>query len=287
MARAKTLPISSDVVRRYVDRTHIALVEGWKDLRMADTPTMVQATKWYMPETLAALRKVWAVASADGSSTAVIGKAAFSSILLQACRETRHWGYVCDNTSPKSTREIDVRSMFLSALERFASAYSERDSFQRHTHWADAEVRQGDSKEELEHFPQGHFACVVTSPPYFGVTDYVKAQRLSLEWISADIEPLRQREIGARSKRHRKDARRSYLADLQAVFMQTYRVLRPGGIAVVIFGQSPKRADLHGDFVAAVQATGFSLELQRRRYIPFARRQVPSLAHEVVLVFSK
>ncbi len=286
MAQAKTLPIPGTAVRCYVDRTHLALANGWENLEMAETPKSVQAAKWYMPATLASLRKIWGVVCADNSYPSVIGKAAFSSILLAACRETRHWGYVCDNTSPKSAREADAKSMFLSSLERFAAAYCERDSFQQ-AHCAEAMVSQGDARTELERFPENHFSCAITSPPYFGVTDYVKAQRLSMEWISAEIEPLRQQEIGARSKRHRKDAQLRYIAELKTVFKQTHRVLKPAGLAIVIFGQSPRRPDAHNDFVEALQGIGFSLELERRRYIRLMRRQMPSLADETVLVFRK
>lgn len=286
IAQAKTLPISSTAVRRYVNRMRLVLAAGWSELEMAETPKSVQGAKWYMPATLAALRKIWGIININEEPSAVIGKAAFSSVLITACRETRHWGYVCDNTSPKSTNEVDAKGMFLSSLERFAGAYHARDTF-RQARWPQAEVIQGDATVALARFPKDHFSCVVTSPPYFGVADYIKAQRLSMEWMSLEIEPLRRQEIGARSKRHRKDGEHYYIAELQSVFEQTYRVMKPGGIATVIFGQSPKRVDVHGRFVTALKDIGFSLELEKRRQIPHTRRQMPSLADETVLLFRK
>jgi len=70
------------------------------------------------------------------------------------------------------------------------------------------------------------------------VVDYVKAQRLSMEWFGQDIEVLRRREIGARSKRHRLDALEEYLAELQDCFTALHRVVRSGGYVAIVFGES-------------------------------------------------
>lgn len=286
IARAKTLSLSSDEIQRYVDRARLKITQNWEVLDAVDPPRSVQGPKWYTPHTFLGLRKIWGVLQRDDTVTAPIGLAAFSSILLSACRETRHWGYVCDNTAPKSNREADASALFLGALDRFARAYRKRDRFLE-SGLREAEVIQGDASTVLATFPHEHFACVVTSPPYLGVTDYVKAQRLSMEWMSIEIEPLRQNEIGARSKRHRRQSREFYIAELKAVFTQVHRVLRTGGLSIVVFGQSPARQDSHNDFVAALRDIGFSLELEKKRQISLTRRQTPSLVDETVLILRK
>src|SRR5271157_3438189 len=78
----------------------------------------------------------------------------------------------------------------------------------------------GIAREVMQSRPSCHFALVITSPPYFGVTDYVKAQRLSLEWMSNPIEPVRLLEVGARSKRHRRNAGESYLQEIRGAFVE-------------------------------------------------------------------
>jgi len=60
----------------------------------------------------------------------------------------------------------------------------------------------------------------------------VKAQRLTLEWMSVELKPIRLAEIGARSKRHRKSALDDYLGELDMAFRQIYRVLKGEGTAL-------------------------------------------------------
>ena len=122
IAESKTLSIESSRVRRFVERSGLFFAKHWNDLRADDAPGSVQGSKWYMPETLDALRKIWTVVQKEQSDLKVIGESAFSSILLPACRETRHWGYVCDNTTPKTMRKADPKALFISSLEQFALA---------------------------------------------------------------------------------------------------------------------------------------------------------------------
>ena len=286
IAEAKTLTLSGDDVRRYVDGLKLALAKDWHSLKCGVVAQSVQVQKWYMPNTLVDLCKLWGLVQDYNSHAKPIGLSAFSSILLGACRETRHWGYVCDNTTPQSERATDVRGLFLSALQKFAAAYHERDN-ELHDDVREATVRQGDACTILQQYPENYFSCVVTSPPYFGVADYVKAQRLSMEWFGFEIEPFRQQEIGARSKRHRKDAESSYIQDTRIVFTEVFRTLKRGGYAIIVVGQSPKRNDILEIYVNVLCEIGFTLELERRRQIPTSRRQMPSLADEVVLVLRK
>ncbi|MGO7769836.1 DNA methyltransferase [Rhizobium ruizarguesonis] len=286
MAKAKSLSQSGEEVGRYFRSLQIRLRHSWPELSEAPIPETVQASKWYSPSTLQGLRKLWGLVSADDGELGIIGKAAFSSILLPSCRETRHWGYVCDNSQPKSDREVDVATTFEAAMNRFLQAYQQRDK-ESLGPTVEAAIFGGSSDAVLDAFPDDSVQCVVSSPPYFGVADYVKAQRLSMEWMSWPIEPVRQQEIGARSKRHRLTSLEDYISDLRKVFTQVRRVMKINGMAVIVFGQSPARRESYDRFVEMLKDIGFSIELERRRQIPRARRQMPSLLDEIVLVCTK
>lgn len=286
IARAKTLPAEAYDLRRYVTRQTTEMLAKWDNLPAGDIPDSVQREKWYMPATLRGLAKIWNFIRHEDDPHSVVMRAAFSSILLSACRETRHWGYVCDNSEPKSYREPDPKGLFSGALEKFCRAYEERDEL-RGNGLGDVDVVEGNALESLRYYESERFDLLVTSPPYFGVADYVKAQRLSMEWFGLNIEPLRRNEVGARSKRHRRNAQSEYFQDIREVFSQSWRILRPGAFAVVVYGQSPARADTHQEFVDTLKTVGFSLELFRKRQIAVTRRQMPSLADEMVLVLRK
>jgi hypothetical protein len=63
--------------------------------------------------------------------------------------------------------------------------------------------------------------------------------------------------------------------------------MKSSGTAVIVFGQSPTRGDSEKRFVEMLKDVGFSIELERRRQIPKARRQKPSLLEEIVIIGSK
>ncbi|MER9672715.1 DNA methyltransferase [Mesorhizobium sp. M0208] len=234
------------------------------------------------------MSKLWAMTltTEDGPGQ-TIAKACFSAILLPSCREDRHWGYVCDNSQPKSFREPDAKALFLTSLHRLAAAYVDRDEQTGSSAFPAARIIKEDAAQALRRFDHDTVDCVVTSPPYFGVADYVKAQRLSMEWFGEDIESVRKTEIGARSKRHRNRALDEYIAELTAVFVEVHRVMRPGGIATVVFGQSPSRADAQETFKDALLWIGFSVEKEMIRQIPVGRRQMPSVVRETVFILGK
>lgn len=286
IARSKLISDNSGGVQYYIDRMIDRLSSRWDSLERAEIPASVQHEKWYATSTLDELRRLWSLIGFDTSQYADIGRSAFSSVLLSACKETRHWGYICDNSTPKTDRVGDAKSTFIKSLNLYKSAYKSRQNWSS-TDLTTAEVHLGDSRKVLGGFEDCSVDLIVTSPPYFGVADYAKSQRLSMEWFNLDIEPVRKSEIGARSKRHRKTAGSDFLHELRQVFVECQRVLKRGGYAVVVFGSSPARQDMLPDFLTDLEQVGFCIESNISRNISSMRRQFPSLSKERVAILRK
>src|ERR687894_203550 len=118
-----------------------------------------------------------------------------------------------------------------------------------------------DAREPLPAIADESQALVVTSPPYFNAVDYPRAHRLSMCWMNGYAPAAlasRQRYIGLRYAGkfaaaawlqahpevsrmlptplldHAPLAKRlcAFFADLEAVLIQAWRVLRPGGHAL-------------------------------------------------------
>lgn len=286
MARSKTMVYQLALIEKYIDRviSEVTIVQSASII--LPHPESVQIEKWYAPETASELCRIWTIVSRDESELSDISRAAFSSILLSCCKETRHWGYVCDNSEPKTNRVGDARGSFVRALRKIKAAYALRSKAEGVDIFP-ACILQGSSSLVLKSLPDDSVSSVVTSPPYLGVADYAKAQRLSMEWLGLAIEPVRQMEIGARSKRHRKSAAVDFLKDLREVFVECTRALRSGGYMVVVYGSSPKRDDTSEAFVSMLQSTGLSVEGIFPRSISDMRRQNPSLLDEKVIVMRK
>src|SRR6266478_2080272 len=226
IARAKTVSSSFKRIERAIDRLER---DAQKCLERSvfgrscnsEIPPSVQA-KWYTKHVLEDLGSLWSLNASYRGLHETISKAAFSAILLPVCRETRHWGYVCDNSTPLGSYERDVLSEYCKVLRKLRLAYSDRETDRIATlgnraKIASATIHCGDARDILGRIAAESVDLVVTSPPYFGVSDYVKSQRLSMEWFGIDIEPLRLKEIGARSKRHRSRAADEYLSELGGV----------------------------------------------------------------------
>jgi len=291
--RAKVIPRTySDL--RSVFRTLLVEFQSLLVGNLYDTtlqpviPATVQR-RWYHPRTLFELGKIWERVRGFRGDNRLLAEAAFSAILLSVCRERRHWGYVCDNVEPKGNYYANAKDAIVRVLSRFDEAYHLRDLERlppATAGYPSVLVIHGDARDKLRAVPDQAVSLVLTSPPYFGVSDYAKAQRLSFEWFSQEIEPVRRQEIGARSKRHRRSASRDYLAELSTVFSRTRPKLARGGLCAVLIGESPARAPVVTSFLREMKRLEYRLQLKTTRAISVQRRQNPSVTEETLAIFS-
>ena len=286
MTRAKLTVESKEKLAALARSVRTFLLTKLDRLPSIEAPPAVQKRKWYTRRTAQDLEKLWAFIHQPEHASNLLLQAAFSAILLSACREERHWGYICDNSTPKSQRQRDVVELFCGALDRFVEAMMLRDTSAK-SGLGHCEVVCGDSATVLRDFPKHHFSCFITSPPYFGVADYVKSQRLSMEWFGLEIEPSRLKEIGARSKRHRKTADTDYVGELSRVFEEVHRVLKPRAYGLLVYGESPARASTLEPLIENLNMIGYEVVLDQVRQIREGRRQVPSIKAENVIIVRK
>jgi 16S rRNA G966 N2-methylase RsmD len=294
IVRAKTIPKNAVAVGRAIDRLIREATEGQlfagRKQKVVAVPVSVQ-DKWYTPVVRRELASLWQVVNNARGMGRLLAEAAFSASLLPVCRETRHWGYVCDNSAPKGAHGGDPLREYVQTLRRFRDAYAERDSEMKARAGRMPRIRPvrvvcEDARRALLSVPARSVDLVLTSPPYFGVSDYAKSQRLSYEWFGADIEPVRLEEIGARSKRHRRTAVEEYIEQLGEVLALAGRCLRPSGTCVVIIGESATREPVLEQVISKGRSVGFDLRLDLNRTVSSQRRQAPSIRGEHLLFFS-
>ena len=296
ISRSKLGIVSAEAVSKAIARYKRIIVNASSDKEFArsietyEVPESVQLEKWYHRDTARQLAFLWTLISRSTSSHRDLLRAAFSGILIAVCNETRHWGYVCDNTQPKSVRRTDAIGAYFQALDRYLEAYEERDKLLGEgvkLPLAMANVQTGDAATVISGLKAGSIDLIVTSPPYFGVCDYAKAQRLSMEWFNHEIESIRSREIGARSKRHRQTAATDYVVEVSKVLHECARVLRKGKHLALILGESGARSTTVDDVVAAMEQSGFNVIADEVRSVSIQRRQNPSILEERVIVGQK
>lgn len=294
IASGKTIPKRQAVIKRALhELAELARDQLEGDLlrtRMRQPilhPPTVQMDKWYMPDVGRQLSVLWGLLNGLRGDSSKLGHLAFSSILIRVCRETRHWGYICDNTMPLSSRRADVLVEFLRSLLMIERAYAARELYLGPgERLRRAQVINGDALVELARL-KGSVNLVVTSPPYFGVSDYAKSQRLTAEWMGADVEPVRLKEIGARSKRHRKDAYESYMSELVRVMDACREKLVEGGFCCLVVGESASRRGYIAQLHDAMEGIGFQTVHLVERAVSEQRRQNPSILSEQIAVYRR
>jgi hypothetical protein len=171
---------------------------------------------------------------------------------------------------------------------------------------------------------------VLTSPPYLNAIDYMRCSKFSLVWMGHSVKELRAirgasvgaeasseqaleadwvkaliRQLGLRpslSRRHNALLAR-YVWDMGAAMAEVSRVLKGGGRAVYVVGDSTVRGTFirNSSIIAAVaQEHGLTLRSRHSRTLPANRRYLPPPKHgaaadtienrmrrEVVLEFCK
>jgi len=191
-----------------------------------------------------------------------------------------------------------------------------------------AVVKRGDAR--TLRFEDESIDLVLTSPPYLNAIDYMRCSKFSLVWMGHNVGELRQiradsvgteassaqameaewvryliKQLNLRPQlRDREHALLSqYVWDMGRALHEVSRVLRAGGRAVYVVGDSTVR----GTFIrnsaiitAAAQEHGLTLHSRHCRTLPANRRYLPPpsrgrsnaamdsrMRREVVLVFDK
>jgi adenine-specific DNA methylase len=189
-------------------------------------------------------------------------------------------------------------------------------------------VKQGDARKLV--IESDSIDLVLTSPPYLNAIDYMRCSKFSLVWMGHTVSELRQiravsvgteasseqaleatwvksliKQLGlkpALSNRHHA-LLAQYVWDMGQALVEVSRVLRAGGRAVYVVGDSTVRDTFirNSTIVAAVAVEcGLTLHSRQSRALPANRRYMPPpnrggstatmdarMRREVVLVFNK
>jgi len=155
-----------------------------------------------------------------------------------------HYTYVVDRSKVKndSPAPVDVPEIFKDRVrENFLGAQVLREELTRRGFSlkdAPAPTFRANRPQEANQVAPEPVDLVVTSPPYFGMNDYVRSQYLSwliLQWPTFDNEIVT--ESG--SRRHRTSAAKfnDYLDDMLGAFDAVHKQLRPGGYLPILVGR--------------------------------------------------
>jgi 16S rRNA G966 N2-methylase RsmD len=291
---ALTCPTLKEHLTKIAERTFWNLSERCEAGRQGEG-TDSELNSWFHPDTLTRLRRIWHAIEevADPGPRAVLDMI-FSDTLF-ACASTlrsstsggskrrHHWGWVADNVRPRGLQWHDATKLFVERISRLHSVVTSIP----HLAYPEAVVRLEDARSLSA--ADDSVDLVVTSPPYLGMIDYARANRLTYLWFGCPLTEDRDIEIGARWRRERKVEPASYLLAIESSCREISRVLRGGRYCAIVIGESRKFAGMAGHVIEAfekylIRIWGPWRRVPSRRRISERRGTEP---YEYVCVFRK
>jgi DNA modification methylase len=208
------------------------------------------AIRWFAPDVIAelAVAKHWISTGAAAAAWGEVLPILVSSILHKRLSEFRevHYTYIVDRskTTHRPTRSVDafaeISRKIVGSFIQFDVARTrlERAGMMPSSSQPDPAFIMTTSEEGVRHVG-GEIDLVVTSPPYFGMNDYVRSQYLTqLVFPSANFEEQLGLEIGARRSRRSMPRLNDYLAILERSFKEMGARMNNGGCLAIILGTS-------------------------------------------------
>jgi len=212
--------------------------------------------KWYHEKTWREMNTILEVAQGYTGRIRNLLEVLLSGIAKRASSQSKHWGYVADNMVPKSVEYKDAIAQYTRVLQDVVLAYRSltqapalfgcpREDLHDLARIERRDVRHGTglAPESVD--------LIVTSPPYPFSTDCARAQRLSYWWLQESLEDEREVEVGARYKRHRRNALEDYFQEMETCFEHIAITLKPGKKLCLVMGVPQAQRD-KGDVLERV-----------------------------------
>lgn len=206
--------------------------------RYNETLNLDENRHWYHEETLSELVALWAAIWAIESPYTVVAKAAFSAILRFVSSQRGPLNRIADNIRPSSLKYYPVAGSFFSRLDDYfprRAAQETAGALSPRNVWTES------APTALAALPDAMVDLVVTHLPAPGTVDYVRSHRLTSLWFGWSVDEYSSAEIGPRYKRRRATLMRDYYEDINAIFAEVARVLKPGHWCAFILGSALHR----------------------------------------------
>jgi DNA modification methylase len=257
-----------------------------------------EALRWFEESTLNKLCTLHRYVSKEHDKKGqLLMKVLFSAILQKCCSQREHYTYITDGCFPeKPSISIDATELFLEQAKLIALAaenFRKQYTLMYSEDWKSPVdvIHLGDARD-MSFLKNGSIDMIVTSPPYLGVNDYIKSLRLTWLFFPENSKEMGwKNEIGARSKRHRSNAFKEYIDDMEKVFFEISRVLKRSGFLCLTIGQGQgkvNKGNVKEKMLEILQNRyGFRAEAIFSRRIKFKRIQIVGVRNEEIVILSR
>ncbi len=240
-SRVKTTPLDADQVG-LVSSTVSAIKDRIQEGRLSqDIPEFHGRDHWFMEHVqheLAMQREVILEMTGDDTPERLFLDLAFSSVVNRVSNQDSDTRYAAiEKDVPQGRATALLEAKVDSMLPRMAEFSSSATGLTR--------VELADSRE-LGFLDESSIDLLVTSPPYANTYDYYLYHKHRMNWLGLNWKDAMDDEIGSRNKHSsKKEEIGLYSDDMQRSFEHFARVVRPGGHAILVIGDSVIRDVLH------------------------------------------
>lgn len=228
------------------------------------------------------------------------------NIIKTSCCQDRGWGCIADNMIPKK-EQIKDKDVFRLLVQKINLLISEIQNRQKYLDKKFESLYKRISKKTLffngdiklwDELKSNSIDCIITSPPYPNMADYITSQRLNYYYLNSDPDIEKFQETGARFKRARKNSIEAYLNDMLAINLKLAASLKPCGYICLILPEFEEFNDKKSIRKNVIQSLVDNLEeigLIKRdifeRILPTMRRshniKWASLKKEKIYIYQK
>jgi DNA modification methylase len=306
MSKVWTTPTDTDILRKkakeVVEKAEsLAASEislPWID---AEPETQKFIDFWFAPKQKLALGKLATILNRRRpASISNALKLGVSKIIVTKSRGASLAGDVSHSRPHKIRMEndFDVFTEYLKSVEAIAKRLDSEPPL------IAAEIFRGDARK-LNRIESATIDAILTSPPYLNAIDYLRGHRLALVWLGFSISELRKvrsNSVGAEKVPNQNANKKlaieivqhmpnfellplrtqkmitRYALDVYGFLREAYRVLKSGGEAVYVVGNSCLKGiyiENTNILIAAAKLLGFNLVETFEREIPESRRYLP------------
>ncbi|WP_234671251.1 hypothetical protein [Dyadobacter sp. CY261] len=224
------------------------------------------------------------------------------SLLKNSSSQDRGWGCIADNMLPKKEqlKEKNVFRNLLSKVNQIAGdiELSVKDIRRQALTRDDISKLAANSDVRHAEIDKKSIDCIITSPPYPNMTDYITSQRLNYYYLNADPDKEKFNETGARFKRNRLDSNERYKIEMMSINHHLYDLMKPNGYLCLIlpeFGieiqRDQNRKKIIADIIENLEDIGFVKRDIFERILPSMRRshnqKWASLEKEKIYIYQK
>lgn len=255
---------------------------------------------WFAKKQRNSLRKLCTIVSTKRGPIGNALRLAVSRLIVTKSRGASLAGDVSHSRPHRirDTNDFPVFDEFLKAIDQLAQ------KLEKEPPSGNARINLGDARG-LKELRDSYIDAIISSPPYLNAIDYLRGHRLALVWLGYTIGELRRIRIdsmgaerGLKVTIHQtleqsllselrdldllpKDRQRmiaKYALDVFGILSEAQRVLKPGGKAIYVVGNSCLKGVYIENtkiMIAAAKRLDLRLEKQYERELPPAKRYLP------------